>query len=238
MCLVPGLVPAFGTGALNAQSVVRAVRLSADLTTDDGSAIVRVEVELIPDDTAGLRVELLGFGRGTTDGFLAGGPDGPMVRFEERSGSRQWIVIERAAFESHGLERIAGGAGSLWRLRATYVVRNAQTTKGESVLVHVPVLTVALPPVRDAGDVFHAGIRAPSSWSVAETFPTGLREGDDGEYAVDLAVAPSVVSLRARTDGAWRPGVPLLLDIAAGMILLVFVVAGLRWLRASNGERD
>jgi hypothetical protein len=44
--------------------------------------------------------------------------------------------------------------------------------------------------------------------------------------------------VRARTDGAWRPGVPLMLDIAAGTILLVFVVAGLRWLRAANGERD
>jgi hypothetical protein len=227
------LVPFFLTAPLHAQSAVHAVRLSVDIATDDGSAIVEVEIDLVVDDTAGLRIELLGFGRGTTEGYLAGGSDGPLVRFEERSGSRQWIVVERDAFESHGLVRIAG-ADPVWRLRATYVVRNTRTTKGESVLVHVPVLTVALPPVRNAGDVFHADLRVPSNWSVSEAFPTGLRD-TGGVYTVDLAVAPSVVSLRARTDGAWRPGVPLLLDIAALTILLAFVLFGMRWLR---GERD
>jgi hypothetical protein len=88
--------------------------------------------------------------------------------------------------------------------------------------------------VRNAGDVFHAELRAPSNWSVSEAFPTGLREAG-GIYTVDLAVAPSVVSLRARTDGNWRPGVPLLIDVAALTILLAFIVIGLRWLRR---ERD
>jgi hypothetical protein len=100
------------------------------------------------------------------------------------------------------------------------VVHNTGVVTGETVRVHVPVLTVAFPPQSDAGNIFHAEVRVPSYWSVTEAFPTGLRQRTDGVFAVDLTASPSVISLRARTDGAWRPGVPLLLDVLAGAIHL------------------
>ncbi len=118
------------------------------------------------------------------------------------------------------------------------MVHNARITTGEAVRVDIPVLTAALPPVRDAGDIFHADIRMPSIWFVTESFPTGLRPGPDGSYTVDLPVAPSVITIRARTDGAWRPGAPLLLDALAGAILLAFVIVGWRHLRAAAASPD
>lgn len=237
---------------VHAQSALHSVSLFADLATDDGSAEVAVEIDFVLDDTAGVRIELTGFGNGRTDGFFAGGADGPLIRFAERSGSREWVVIGKDDFERIGLERgrISDGVFDpvdasgppapgppatprAWRLRATYVVRNTGITEGETVRVHVPVLTLALPPARDAGAVFHARVRLRSNWSVSEAFPTGMRQQSDGTWAVDLAVAPAVLSFRARTDGAWRPGVPLLLDLLAGAILLAVLVVGGRHLRTS-----
>jgi hypothetical protein len=69
---------------------------------------------------------------------------------------------------------------------------------------------------------------------VAEAFPTGLRPTDTPDvWAVELAVVPAVLSLRARTDGRWRPGLPALLDVAAVLVVVAFSVVGLRHLRAS-----
>jgi hypothetical protein len=222
---------------VSAQSAVRSATLFADLNTDDGSAIVRVEIDFATFDTADLRIELLGFGNTRTEGFLAGGEDGPLVRFEDRSGRRAWIVVGRDGFEQIGIQRVAE-TDAVWRFSATYVVHNTGVVTGETVRVHVPVLTVAFPPQSDAGNIFHAEVRVPSYWSVTEAFPTGLRQRTDGVFAVDLTASPSVISLRARTDGAWRPGVPLLLDVLAGAIPLVFVVVGWRHLRAGASAGD
>lgn len=213
-----------------AQSGTRAVELHADLTRNDGSAAVEIRIDFVPDDTADLNIELLGFGDGRTDGFRSPAADGPLIRFDRSSGSRQWTVIARSDMDRGVIER----GDSLWRFRAAYVVRNAIVTKDGTVRVHVPVLTLALPPLRDAGNVFHAEVRVPSSWSVTEGFPTGLRATSDGIFAVDLPVAPSVVSLRARTDGVWRPGLPLLLDGLAGVVLVAFLVIGWRYLRRTS----
>jgi hypothetical protein len=245
---------------IHAQSALHSVSLFADLATDDGSAEVAVEIDFVLDDTADVRIELIGFGNGRTDGFFANGADGPLIRFTDRSGSREWVVIAQDDFERIGLEqgRIADGvfephdasgtpaAGPpatprAWRLRATYVVRNTGIRRGETVRVHVPVLTLALPPARDAGTVFRARVRLRSNWSVSEAFPTGMQQQSDGTWAVDLAAAPAVISFRARTDGAWRPGVPLLLDLLAGAILFAVLVVGGRHVRTSAsaaGSRD
>lgn len=233
LCACSGLLHGPAATPLHAQSV-RSVSVVADLASSDGSAAVHVEIEFTSDDTAGVRIELLHFANTAADGFRAGSSDAPLTQFDTRTGSRAYVLVARAAFERIGIERAglvpsptpragAGSAGTLWRLDATYVVNNASITRGESVLAHIPVLTVALPPPRDAGNVFHAEVRVPSSWSVSEGFPAGLRPDDAGRYTVDLPVAPSVISVRARTDGAWRPGVPLLLDVAAGLILLAFL---------------
>jgi len=226
------LALAFQPTRVPAQTGVHSIDFHADLATDDGSAIVEIEIEFVPDDTAGLRIELLGFARGWTDGFRTPGPDGALIRFDGRSGSREWVLIERDEFAGLGIER----TDSIWRLRAGYVIHDAAMTDSERVRVHVPVLTVALPPVTDAGDVFHADVRVPSYWAVTEGFPTGFRPASEDYLAVDLAVAPSVISLRARTDGTWRPGVPLLLDILAGIILAGFLFIGWRHLRESASE--
>jgi hypothetical protein len=108
---------------VSAQSAVRSVTLFADLNTDDGSAIVRVEIDFATFDTADLRIELLGFGNTRTEGFLAGGEDGPLVRFEDRSGRREWIVVGRDGFEQIGIQRIAE-TDTVWRFSATYVAHN------------------------------------------------------------------------------------------------------------------
>lgn len=227
---------AFALPAVVQAQSVRSVDVSADVTSGDGAALVRVIIDFVPD-TSGLRVELLGFDGATADGFRAGGPDGPELRFTERSGSRAWIVIPRDAFASVGLTR-GDAMTDAWRITASYAVRDAVVHDGALVRVRVPVLTVALPPARDAGNVFRVVLRTPPDWSPTESFPTGIVARGTGEYGVELAVPPSVISLRARTDGTWRPGVPLVLDVLAGAILLVFVVVGWRHLRAAASADD
>jgi hypothetical protein len=223
----------------HAQSVVRSVEMSADLTAGDGSAAVHVEIVFVPDDTSGVRLELLGFANAMAEEFRSGGADGPVIRFAGRTGSRAWIVIERGALERAGLRPAPLDDTRVWHLIADYVVDNAVVRDASGVRARVPVLTVALPPVRASGDVFRARVVVPPDWIVVESFPTGLRETPDSEYDVRLAVAPSVISLRARSDGAWRPGVPLILDVVAGIILLVFLVFGWRHVRqATSAEGD
>lgn len=220
---------------IQAQSVVRSVTMSADLTAGDGSAAVSVVIDFVPD-TVDLRIELLGFERATAETFRIGGTGGRQIRFDERSGSRAWVVIPHGGFESVGLT--PGEATAPRRITASYTVRDAVSHDGALVRVRVPVLTVALPPARDAGDVFRAVLRTPPQWSLTESFPTGFVSSSPGQYDVELAVPPSVVSLRARSDGAWRPGVPLVLDVLAGAILLVFLIVGWRHLHAAASAGD
>jgi hypothetical protein len=98
----------------------------------------------------------------------------------------------------------------------------------------IPVLSVSLPPATDSGDVFWAAVTVPESWTVAEGFPTGFREREPGVFAVALPVVPSVVSLRGRTDGAWRPGVQLIVNLLVAAILVGFGLAG--WRRFREGS--
>jgi hypothetical protein len=99
--------------------------------------------------------------------------------------------------------------------------------------VHVPVLNVALPPEAASPGLFHAELRLPSGWRVAEGFPTGLRAAEAADvWTVELAVVPAVVSLRARTDGRWRPALKDLLDVAALVLVAGFSLMGWRHLRA------
>ncbi len=209
-------------GPAAAQTTVRSARLTADLAPDDDGAAVRVEYVLAVDGASPLRFELLGFGHATTEGFRIGDREtGTPIRLDAESGSL------RAAVFSLGI----GADESEFSFVAYYFIAQAVERTGDGVRVHLPVLTLALPPEASKLDVFHAEVRLPESWRVSEGFPTGLRRRPDGAYEVDLPVVPSVVSLRARADGAWRPGLPLVLDVLAGLLLLGFGVVGWRHLR-------
>ena len=204
------------------QSTVKSVRLFADLSPDDGGAEVRVEYVLAVEGAAELRFELLGFGEATTEAFWLGpSRTGTPIRLERESGSL-WAAEFTLAL---------AGPDPEFRLVGNYWVAAAVERSGAKLRVHVPVLTLALPPADGVPDLFRAELRLPSSWSVSEGFPTGLSLGPDGTYSVDLPVAPSVVSLRGRSDGAWRPGLPLVLDLMAGVVLVVFGLRGWRHLR-------
>lgn len=222
--------------AVSAQPVVRSISMVADLTAGDGTADVQVEMVLVPDGSAGLRLELLGFGDAVVESFRLL-PDGPELHFDASSGSRAWTVIAPADFERSGITRVAvGEGGAAVRVNARYIVRNAVLHEGAAIHARVPVLTPALAPARESGDAFHAVVRLPPDWSLTESFPTRAVRRTDGEYDVTLAVAPAMLGIRARTDGVWRPGVPLVLDILAGVILLIFVAVGWRHLRAAAGD--
>jgi len=209
-------------GPAAAQTTVRSVRLTADLAPDDGGAAVRVEYVLAVDGASPLRFELLGFGDATAEGFRIGEREtGTPISLETESGSL------RAAVFSLGV----GADESEFAFVAYYFIAQAVERTGDGVRVHVPVLTLALPPEASRRDVFQAELLLPESWRVSEAFPTGLSRRPDGVHEVDLPVVPSVVSLRARADGAWRPGLPLVLDVLAALILLGFGVVGWRHLR-------
>lgn len=128
-------------------------------------------------------------------------------------------VIERRKGDTSGV--IGGTAG-----------RDAGAA-GPAELVHARIPVLTGPPVRAAsgGDAFDARLTVPAEWAVTEGFPSRLRRVDDGVWAVSLTVAPSVVGFRASTDGRWRPGFPLLVDLLTLVILAVFLVGGWRHLR-------
>ena len=118
------------------------------------------------------------------------------------------------------------------RVVVTYRVDEPVTEAGGKLRGRVPVLGIDRAP-REAGPgLFRAELRVPPQWVVTEGFPTGLApSGEPGVYRAELSVVPSLVSFRARADGAWRPGLPVLLDVLAGAILLVFAVFGWRHMR-------
>ena len=174
------------------------------------------------DGIAPLRFELLEFGDASAEAFWLGEREtGTPIRLEPEVGSMRATDFT-----------LNVGPGPTFAFTARYWVANAVERNGERVSVHIPVLVVALPPSEGGPDVFRAEVALPEVWAVSESFPTGLRADQGGVHSVELAVLPSVVSLRADADGRWRPGVPLAIDLAAGLILLVFAGFGWRHLRA------
>lgn len=204
------------------QTTVRSVRLFADLSPDDGGAEVRVEYLLAVEGQPPLRFELLGFGAATAEAFWLG---------ERRTGTPIRLETESGTLRAADFTLTVADTGADFRIDATYWIASAVERDGAEIRVRVPVLTLALPPASGIPGLFRAELRLPSGWAVSESFPTGLRSTDDGAFAVELAAAPSVVSLRARTDGAWRPGLPFVLEVLTGLILGAFGVFGWRHLR-------
>jgi hypothetical protein len=199
---------------------VRSARVVADLTRGDGSAVVDLEYVLhgVPP-SGGVHVSLLDFGQ-------AAARD---VRVEPGAMSVEVPLV-------HGVAR--GGELPVDRIaedgvvRVRYRIPDAVREEEGELRGHIPVLTVDGPPEETSPDLFQAELRVPAGWTVSEGFPTALSAGGEGGvYRVALPVVPSVVSFRARADGAWRPGLPLLLDLTGVGVLLAFAVAGWRHLR-------
>ncbi len=204
-----------------AQTRVRSVQMFADLAPDDGDAEVRMLYVLEVAGTAELRFELLGFGDATAPGFWLG---------ERRTGTPILLAEETGSMRATDFTLNLGEGADEFQLEARYLIRDAVARDGDDLRVHVPVLVVAAPPADDVVDVFHAEVLVPDAWRVSEGFPSGLDADAEARWIADLAVVPSVVSLRARADGAWRPGVPLAIDVTASLVLLVFGLFGWRHL--------
>ncbi len=204
-----------------AQTTVQSARLYADLSPDDGGAEVRIEYVLDVQGTPELQFELLGFGSASADGFWLG---------EERTGTRIELDPQTGSMRAAAFTLTLADTSEPYRLVAHYRIAEAVQLDGENLLLRVPVLSIALPPADGVPDLFRAELTLPPEWSVAEGFPTGLEANDEGVYTVSLPVVPSMVSARGRTDGTWRPGLPLLIDVLTVVVLLVFSFVGWRHL--------
>jgi hypothetical protein len=117
-------------------------------------------------------------------------------------------------------------------LRVEYQIPRAGADGGGRIVSHLPVLVVELAPEAARPGLFQGRVRVPADWAVTEGFPTGLAAGDEaGTYAVELAVVPSVVTVRARADGRGGVALPLVLDLVALAALLLTAVVGWRHMR-------
>lgn len=204
-----------------AQGTVQQARLQADLTGASGEATVRVEYLLggvAPGDS--VPVFLLDFG--------------PAIPFDLRVGeggeSLSLSRLRGAARGGHA--RVEGTSDGQGRLVVTYRVPLPTDPSGV-VVSHLPVLRADLPFEQARPGLWVAEVRVPPGWKVMEAFPTGLvPSGTAGALAGDLQVVPTVVTLRARPDGAWRPGLLLVLNLLAAGVVVVTCVAGWRQLTA------
>jgi hypothetical protein len=150
--------------------------------------------------------------------------DGRRLSLMQGAGVSRGVVLPLGSPDAQGFVRIV----------TEYDVPGAVSVEGGSLRVHVPVLTVDRPPGEAGPDVFAAELRVPPEWSITEGFPSGLAAGAEaGVYGVGLPVVPAVVSFRGRSDGAWRPGLSLALEVLAGAVLLGFSLTGWRHLRGA-----
>ncbi len=212
---------------------VRSAELEAEVGRDGSSALVRVVYTLDVPAVTPLRIQLLGFGEARTSVvWLGDARQGTWLELDPGEGS-----MRTAAYTLN-----LAAPDSAFRLEVRYRLRRALKTEGPSAEAVLPVLVVALPPAPDAGEVFQARVALPEGWRLLDAFPSGLRAGTPGadgvRYAsVSLPVVPSVVRVRARTDGAWRPGLPFVLDVGAVLALVIFAGVGFRYLSARQGAR-
>ena len=216
--LACGVIAAVAPPAARAQGAVRSVALEAEVDPTDAAARVRVRYELaVSAGEVVVPFELLGFGEATADGFVVQGTPGA-VALAPVSGSRRTARVA-----------LAGEAVGTRVVEAAYRVAGAVRREDGAVRVEIPVLSVAWPPETSLPGHFTAQVRVPPGWRIVEGFPSGLTPSEEpgaaGAYVVDLSVTPSVVSLRGRDDGAWRPGLPLVLDT-----LVLLAVLGCGWL--------
>lgn len=195
---------------------VAAARLSAAVDPATGRADVTIAYGVSDGAARSVRIEALDFGPAA-------------VREVRLEGVGSPVVLDAESGRLRAAELPVASPGD--SIVVSYTVDGAVQGEGADVRLRVPVVVVDFPPHTADGPVFHAVIDVPDGWAVSGSFPTGLSETADGTWEVDLAVVPSLVSLRARTDGIWRPGLPVVLDGLALVALLAFGLFGVRHLR-------
>jgi hypothetical protein len=201
--------------AVTAQSVE--VDVGVDAGTGEGSAEVHVRMTLAPTPSDGsLPLSLLGFGDADVGEVRT--EDGRLVVLWPASGGRRAASLEPLPAEGDGTTEVS----------FRYRVDGAVEMNGGSARVRIPIVTG---PAAPEGDGFSATVRLPEEWRFREGFPTGLRSSGGGVYEVSLPVVPSMLAVRARTDGSWRPGFPLAVDTLTVTLLLAFAGFGWRHLR-------
>lgn len=115
-------------------------------------------------------------------------------------------------------------------LLLSYRVSGAVELQDGAGRIRLPLLVLDLPLVGTTRSTFQTAIEVPEEWRVSGTFPSGLAATTPGIWTADLQVVPAFVSISARPDGAWRPGLPWALDVATVLILLGVGFVGWRHL--------
>lgn len=214
----------------DAPSVVRSARLVVEVPPEGMDVEVRIDYTVLAgEERAGpLRLEVLGFGPTSVETVrvepLRMEADAGAVRLIPESGSMRAGELR--------LPTVASGADAV-AFSFVYRVAGAVERSGADVRVRVPVVVLDLPPEQGGSPVFHASVRLPEEWSVSGGFPTGLAPTPEGPWEVNLRVVPALVSLRGRSDGTRRLGLPETLDALALIIILGFGLVGWRHLRAA-----
>lgn len=221
---VVGTLLAVAAGGVQGQGSVRSARMVVDLSDAGSGARVRLEYLLdgVPDGTA-LGLSVLRFGSARVEDVRAGNM---AVALRALPGVAAAATVTAEATDAPESARVV----------LSYVVTDPVTEDVEGALRgYLPVLSLDLPPEEARPGLFQAELRLPGSWRLSEAFPTGLTStgvpDETGRWGVDLAVVPSVVSFRAHPDARWHPGLPLILDLLAGGILLLFASVGWGHLR-------
>ena len=237
--------------------------MEAELDTADASTLVSMRWILVPAEPgaplpldAPVPIELLGFGGAlVTEVELEG--MGRVVLWPTHGTHRAATLrppfdgLSGAGVAADGAVPVGGGPIPSLRLALTYRASSVLESDGRAVRVRIPVLTgppmaggepggvdvVALEAAGLGPVGFAATVDAPEAWRISDGFPTGLARGADGLLRAELPVAPAMVGLRARTDGGWSPGLPLLVDLVALSVLLAFAGAGWLHLRGVVASR-
>lgn len=204
--------------------LLRSVHLDADLSAGGGAAdvVVRFELSALGDGPLSLsrplRVEVLTFGDATVDRFVTS--SGDSVEFQPTHGTHSAASVRIPE------SSMVDGVGVV---ELSYRVDGAVVDEGGRLRARIPVLT-GPPAAAGAEGGFTARLRLPEGWMVSEGFPSGLRPDDDGSWSVGLQVAPSMVGFRGRSDGRWRPSLPLVVDLLTVLVLCGFSTVGWRHL--------
>jgi hypothetical protein len=208
-----------------APAVVRGTRVEVVLPDSGTDVTVRVRIDVVPDADGSVPLALLELP--TATGIDVRDEDGRPVSLETESGTRRSgaVTPDAAGRDPDGVTRLV----------FTYVVPDGLTLDANRYEARIPVLGASAAPVEAGGGVFDVEIRLPAAWTLVDGFPSALRAESPGTWTATLPVVPSMVTARGRTDGAWRPGATLLVELVTVVVLLAFALFG--WTRLRAAER-
>jgi len=248
LLVIPGLAgaqqstqpEASGPAAPEASSwAVASARMEADLRAGDGGAEVRIQYVFVGTTSGAplpldrpIPIELLGFADATAVEVFVGA--GAAIALRPTVGShREAVISPRDVFAGDALGGNPTPNGTL-SVDLSYRVERAVEVDGARLRGRIPAVTGPTPSPDGSG--FHVTLLLPDDWVVADGFPSGLRRAPSGAYEVSLPVVPAMVGFRARSDGRWRPGLPLVIDLLTLVLLTGFAAFGWRHLRSVAAE--